>query len=105
MPLNESKGNMYPWVTYTWNTVRGRCPHDCSYCYMKRFNQRDLHFADREMSVDLGAGRVIFVGSSCDMFADRVPALWINEHLRNVHTFQTTCTCFKARIPPGCTII
>jgi DNA repair photolyase len=35
MPLNPSKGNMYPFVTHTWNPIRGKCPHDCSYCYMK----------------------------------------------------------------------
>ena len=30
--LNKSKGNMYPWVTHTWNPIRGRCPHNCQYC-------------------------------------------------------------------------
>src|SRR4030042_5380865 len=35
MPLNKTTGNMYPWVTHTWNRIRGRCPHECSYCYMK----------------------------------------------------------------------
>ena len=71
MGLNESKGNMYEFVTHTWNTVKGRCPHDCSYCYMKRWGkQRDPYFDRRELKTDLGEGNFIFVGSSCDIFAD-----------------------------------
>jgi DNA repair photolyase len=33
MGLNKSKGNMYEWITHTWNTVKGACYHDCSYCH------------------------------------------------------------------------
>lgn len=25
MSLNKSKGNMYEWITHTWNTVKGEC--------------------------------------------------------------------------------
>ena len=38
--LNKQKGNMYGFVTHTWNTVKGRCKYDCRYCYMKRFPQK-----------------------------------------------------------------
>ena len=38
--LNEAKGNMYSWVTHTWNTVKGECPHGCTYCYMHRWGQQ-----------------------------------------------------------------
>lgn len=31
--MHESKGNMYSWVKYTWNTVKGECPHGCTYCH------------------------------------------------------------------------
>lgn len=31
--LNKQQGNMYPWVTSTWNVIKGKCPHDCSYCH------------------------------------------------------------------------
>ncbi len=37
MPLNETKGNMYGFVTHTWNPVKGICPHNCSYCYMRKW--------------------------------------------------------------------
>ena len=76
--LNESRGNMYAFVTHTWNTIKGRCPHDCSYCYMKRWGkQKDLHFDEKELKTDLGTGNFIFVGSSCDMFANEISSVWI----------------------------
>lgn len=33
MPLNKSKGNMYDFVTHTWNPIRGECSHSCDYCH------------------------------------------------------------------------
>ena len=32
MGLNKSKGNMYEFTTHTYNTIKGKCPHDCGYC-------------------------------------------------------------------------
>lgn len=46
--LNKSKGNMYPWVTYTWNPIKGKCPHECRYCYMKGYPQPELHLDEKE---------------------------------------------------------
>ncbi len=94
--LNKSTGNMYEFVTHTWNTVKGECPHNCSYCYMKRWGkQSELHFDEKELKTDLGKGNFIFVGSSCDMFAEDVPDEWIRKTLRhcqdadNKYLFQT----------------
>lgn len=96
MGLNESKGNMYDFVTHTWNTVKGRCPHDCSYCYMKRWGElKEMRFDEKELKTDLGKGNVIFVGSSCDMFAENIPGEWIEKTFRhcweheNGYFFQT----------------
>lgn len=96
MGLNKSKGNMYKWVTYTWNTVKGACPHDCSYCYMKRWGKlNSIRFDEKELKTDLGQGNTIFVGSSCDMFADDIPEDWILKTLEycdkfdNNYLFQT----------------
>jgi hypothetical protein len=77
MGLNEQRGNMYPWVTHTYNAIKGKCPHDCSYCYMKVFRLPELHLDARELKVNLGEGNFIFVGSSCDMWAELVPSHWI----------------------------
>ena len=95
--LNPSKGNMYPFVSHTWNTVKGKCPHNCSYCYMKRFGkQSDLHFDEKELKTDLGEGNFIFVGSSCDMWADAIPGLWIKATLEHCRQFQNKYLfCFK----------
>lgn len=83
MALNRSKGNMYDFVTHTWNTVKGRCPHDCGYCYVKaiakRFCKEQGHarLDESELRTNLGSGNFIFVGSSNDLFAIEHPEEWI----------------------------
>jgi len=87
MGLNKQKGNMYPFVTHTWNPIRGKCPHDCSYCYMKVYPQKELRFVESEMETNLGEGNFIFVGSSTDMWAVSVPDKWIDCSLNRCHLF------------------
>ena len=79
--LNKQKGNMYGFVTHTWNVIKGICPHDCSYCYMKRGKQKPLRFCSSELKTDLKQGNFIFVGSSCDMFAEGIKNEWIKTIL------------------------
>jgi len=101
MGLNESKGNMYEFVTHTWNTVKGQCPHDCSYCYMKRWGkQSDLHFERRELRTDLGSGNFIFVGSSCDIFAEEVNENWVAETLEKCRQHDNAYL-FQSKDPEG----
>ena len=94
--MNKSKGNMYDFVSHTWNTVKGECPHGCTYCYMTRFGkQNPVRFDESELRTNLGSGNFIFVGSSCDMFADDIPQEWIErtlehcEKFTNKYLFQT----------------
>lgn len=76
--LRPTKGNMYDFITHTWNPIKGECPHGCTYCYMKRWGaQKPLHLDEREMRTDLGSGNYIFVGSSTDMWAEEVPLGWL----------------------------
>ena len=97
MGLNRSTGNMYRFITHTWNIVKGKCPHDCSYCYMKRWgNQKPVRFDEKELKTDLEKDNFIFVGSSCDMFAKDIPDEWIyktldhcNKYPGNKYFFQT----------------
>lgn len=96
MGLNKSNGNMYDWVTHTWNVIKGECYHDCSYCYMKRWGKLNpVRFDEKEMKTDLGKENFIFVGSSCDMFAEDIPGEWISKVLDycdrfdNKYLFQT----------------
>lgn len=87
--LQESKGNMYSWVTHTWNTIKGECPHGCVYCYMKRWGkQRPIRFDESEFNTDLGNGNFIFVGSSCDMWAKEIPDFWILKTLSYMEKFN-----------------
>jgi len=91
MGLNKSKGNMYSWTTHTWNTIKGKCPHNCEYCYCKRWgSQPELHFDKKELKTDLGNGNVIFVGSSCDMFARDIPYEWIIKTIQHLIKFDNT---------------
>ncbi len=36
MALNKSTGNMYAFVSHTYNPMKGECEHSCPYCFMKR---------------------------------------------------------------------
>lgn len=89
MGLNISKGNMYEFITHTWNTIKGECFHDCSYCYMKRWGKLNkVRFDSKELKTDLGTGNFIFVGSSCDMFAENIPEEWIEKTLEHMAKFD-----------------
>ena len=96
MGLNKSSGNMYEFVTHTWNTVKGACMHDCSYCYMKRWGKLNpARFDEKELKTDLGTNNFIFVGSSNDLFAEDISFEWIEKTLNycakfdNSYLFQT----------------
>jgi len=81
MPLNVVKGNMYSFCTHTFNIIKGLCPHECSYCYMRKFKQNPIRFDRKELKTGLGKDNFIFLGSSCDMFADAIDNDWIIEAL------------------------
>lgn len=89
MGLNISKGNMYEFVTHTWNTVKGACYHDCSYCYMKRWGKLNpARFDEKELKTDLGDDNFIFVGSSNDLFSHGIPDGWIDKTLEHCSRFH-----------------
>ncbi len=88
--LNKQKGNMYGFVTHTWNPIKGKCSHDCKYCYMKVWKQKPLRLVEKELGDDLGEGNFIFVGSSTDMFADDVPIEWIERTLQHCRKYNNT---------------
>jgi DNA repair photolyase len=63
---------------------------------MKRWGKlKPVHFDEKELNTDLGKGNFIFVGSSCDMFANNIPDEWIKKTLEycskfnNKYLFQT----------------
>ncbi len=98
--LNKSKGNMYPWVTHTWNVIKGKCPHDCSYCYMKKWGEQNpLRFDKGELNTVLGSGNFIFVGSSCDPWANSIPDTWIRSMLGHCISQPDNKYLFQSKNP------
>lgn len=83
MGLNVSKGNMYEFVTHTWNTINGKCLHDCAYCYMKQMDgyKNAPKLKEYEFNTRFGANMFIFVGSAIDLFAEDIPEDWILKTL------------------------
>ena len=100
MPLNESKGNMYEFVNKTYNTIKGQCYHDCAYCFMKRWGKLNpVRLDERELKADLGTGNFIFVGSSCDMWAQNIPDEWIIKTLKHCAKFDGNKYLFQTKNP------
>lgn len=100
MGLNKSKGNMYSFITATWNTIKGECPHDCSYCYMKRWGKLNpVRFDEKELKTDLGKDNFIFVGSSNDLFAANIPFEWIEKTLDYCSKFELNQYLFQTKNP------
>lgn len=83
MKLNISKGNMYDFVTHTWNPIKGRCYHDCAYCYMKKNGKilPPIYFDDTELKGIFQRDQLVFIGSSNDVFANEIPSDWITRIL------------------------
>lgn len=95
---------MYEWVTHTHTHLAGRCPHECSYCSIQDLQRRfpelpysgPLRLKENEFAVQYGSGKTIFVENCNDLFAEAVPAEWIDRILDhcllwpwNTYVFQT----------------
>lgn len=78
--LVKAKGNMYDWVTHMWNPIIG-CPHQCSYCYVKKFREQPEQLKLFYPFPNLGHGKKIFVGHLTDIFAIGVMSHWIDDIL------------------------
>ncbi len=91
MPLNLPDGNMYKFITHTWNPVKGKCEHKCPYCYMckeGRQIQTPIRLDTTEFRTDLKTNKFIFVGSGTDLFADNIPREWILRTLDYCYSFN-----------------
>ena len=100
MGLNKQKGNMYGFVTHTWNAIKGKCPIDCSYCYMKKWgNLKAPRLDESEFKTDLGSGNFIFVGSSIDMWHKDIPEEWIIKTLEHIWKYPDNKYLFQSKDP------
>ena len=86
MGLNKAKGNMYSFLTHTWNPVKGKCGYCCSYCYVKRVAKRFgteqsvPYFDEKALNALINVRNgYVFVCSSIDLFHKDVPYEWIER--------------------------
>jgi DNA repair photolyase len=97
--LKESAGNMYQFVTHTWNPIKGKCSHACQYCYMKGFKQNAPRLDKSEFKADLGKGNFIFIGTGTDMWAENIPAEWISTVIFHCAKFPANKYLFQSKNP------
>lgn len=108
MTLNKSKGNMYGWVTHTWNPLLGRCSHDCSYCYvksMKRMNTIKERYSgparidEKAINDNLGKDRFIFVCNMTDLFADDITDSMIEQVIEHIKAYPDNRYLIQTKNP------
>lgn len=106
MPLTKSTGNMYSWVTHMHTHLGGKCPHQCSYCYVGKSRygvipryEGEIRLIEKELKVNYGDGKTIFIEHMNDMFADGVSTGYIlpilehcNKYPKNIYVFQSKNT-------------
>jgi DNA repair photolyase len=106
---------MYPFVTHTWNPIRGKCVHACPYCYMQDIANEHkggfwepLKLVGKALADKHGKNKFIFVGSATDMFAENVPDDWITRVMvacykneDNAYLFQTKNPAKMLRLAMG----
>lgn len=84
---------MYDWIYKTLNPIRGACPHQCSYCYVKKSRVKKLYegkpyLAENVFKQSLGKGRFWFIGSMIDIFAEEIETRWIEKILNRCSQFD-----------------
>jgi protein gp37 len=109
MSLTKSKGNMYPWVTHTHSHLAGACPHACSYCYVqamaKKFPSMQARYTgpirliEKELKVDYGIAKTIFIEHMNDLFADAVPTHIVVRILKHCAEFPGNTYVFQTKNP------
>jgi DNA repair photolyase len=88
MSIKKSIGNMYEFITHTWNPVRGKCGYGCRYCYVGRWGEpKPLRLDEKELRTDLGHDNFIFVCSGCDLFHPDIPDVWIWSVINYAHAY------------------
>ena len=101
-------GQMYDWITNSFNPIGGECPHICSYCYVKKFRFPSLkekysgppRLYENELKRNLGKDKFWFVGSCLDMFANDIPPEWISKTLEHCRKFNNKYL-FQTKNPGG----
>jgi len=108
MPLNKSAGNMFPFVTHTWNPMAGECSHRCGYCYVEGLKSKPVlkskysgqpRIRYTEMDQNLGKERTIFVQTCGDLFAEDVDRKDIGMILKRCNDYPDNTYLFLTKNP------
>jgi DNA repair photolyase len=103
--MAKNAGNMYEDVDDTRNFVKGICFHDCTYCYMHKINThykktpKPVYFDEKMLTRGFGKNKVLFIGSSCDMWAENIPADWIYKTLEHCEKYPDNEYIFQTKNP------
>ena len=88
MKLNPQTGDMYSFIDCTTNPIKGKCSHDCFYCYMRQGTLSNTRLDETGLNERMEENKFIFVGSGTDMFAEDVPDEWIRRTLDYCNNFN-----------------
>lgn len=106
MSLVKSQGNMYDWVTHMHTHLGGECSHKCSYCYVQRGRAQvsgkykgPIRLIEKELQVNYGEGKTIFIEHMNDMFAKDIPGEWIERILAHCFQYSKNKYVFQSKNP------
>jgi len=105
--MPKQTGNMYKWITDSFNPIGGKCPHKCKYCYAQNFQFPSLkekysglpRLYENELKRNLGKDKFWFVGSCFDVWADDIPVSWISKTLRHCSEYPENKYLFQTKNP------
>jgi protein gp37 len=108
MGLNKSKGQMYDWVTGTWNPLAGECEYKCNYCSTKTLRRRypvmqtkyqgEYQLVEKEFK-NLGKDKTWFVCAQNDLFGSKVPKEMVQKILQHCRTSRGNTYVFQTKNP------
>jgi len=108
MGLNKSTGNMYGFVSHTWNPLGGACLHNCVYCSTEKLKRYPViakkyrgpvYLVEKEMKTNLGKDRKIFVCAQQDLFAIGVKQEIITKILAHCQKYPDNMYLFQSKNP------
>jgi len=106
MGMNKATGNMYNFATATHTHLGGRCSHKCIYCYSRYGRasqcikyQGATRLIEKELDINYGTGKVIFIEHMADLFAPDVRDEWIDKILDHCKKYELNKYIIQTKNP------
>jgi DNA repair photolyase len=108
MGLNKSKGNMYKFITHTWNPLAGKCEHNCKYCSTNKLRRYpaienkysgEYRIIEKELKTNLGSDNFIFVCAQNDLFENKVNEEIIKRIISHCENYPNNRYLFQTKNP------